>query len=179
MINSYDFVKRLSITLITLLCTISILTYFSPKCSAIIPLSNKGAWNIIQNIPYDYKNYELKFMGNAEIMDGVQGQDYFVFNPKDSSGIYFRCLNDGTVAIITVMIPHNEALGYAIPYFIFASALGFHSDYSQEIAETIYKAMAGETSLTFFVPETRHTYLFYGKRSQDGKMTNLTMMVTR
>ncbi len=162
---NYQSVRRLFTLLIVAIC-FSVPLLIQPTCEAYTVLSKRGAWSIINDMPFNFKNNGLKQI-EPLVAGGESYEQYASYDDKTKSVLIFVCTSDGYVLFITALVPMNEVSPFMVPFYALWHTIGYASEDLNEAAQKINAAMMSRTRTSCYFTDLRQTFYFDGDVSKD------------
>ncbi len=144
-----------------------------PTCEAYRVLCRKGAWQIIQEMPFDFKDFGLKESSPFVADTGEQFDKYFSYSKEFNAGLEFICSPDGYVFMIRTYVPYNQIAPYNIPFHAFWAALGFASPDLNDAAQQINVAIMSQRTTSVIISELGERFYFYSFVKDNFQITSI------
>lgn len=142
-------------------------------CEAYRVLCRKGAWQIIQEMPFKFREFGLKEMEPYVADTGEQFERYFSFSEDLNIGLEFVCSPDGYVFMIKSYVPYNQMAPYTVPFHAFWAALGFASSDLNDAAQQINVAITSQRTTSVIISEIGERFYFHSHVENNWQVTSI------
>ena len=162
----YQFIRKIfTLFMITICFTIPFFIQ-STTCEAYTILSQRGAWRIINDMPFNFKNHGLNKM-EPLVAGGESYEQYITYDDTTGSGLVFICTAEGYVLFIKAMVPRNQTYPFMVPFQALWHTIGYASSDLNEAAQKINTAMMSQTRTSCYFTDLSQTFYFDGNIYED------------
>lgn len=172
----YQFFRKM-LALFTVTICFTIPFFIQPTtCEAYTILSQRGAWRIINDMPFNFKKHGLEKI-EPLVAGGESYEQYISFDNTTGAALVFICTAEGYVFFIKAFVPKNDVYPFTVPFYALWHAIGYASSDLNEAAQKINAAMMYQTRTSCYFTDLGQTFYFDG--SSDGNYYILTISANK